>query len=241
MSILKKVINILTTVMLVLFVVFVILLVGVRLVGVEPHIVLSGSMEPEIKTGSIVFVKKLTPEEKMNLEVGQTVTYVQNAGGTKITHKIYEVVGPAYMKNQRDELVLDANGEKIPAVDGSGNPIIMYTTYGINNGGTLDGEEGVGNLASSNVVGRALFSIPGLGYVANFVQTSHGRIICFGFCIALVVLSIFSGSDKDKKCKKDKPEESAEATENSEATENADAADTAEPADSTESTDSTNS
>ena len=234
MSILKKVINILTTVMLVLFVVFVILLVGVRLVGIEPHIVLSGSMEPEIKTGSIVFVKKLTPEEKMNLEVDQTVTYVQNASGTKITHKIYEVVGPAYMRNQNDEFVLDADGNKIPAYDNSVNPIILYTTYGINNGGALDGKEGVGNLASSNVVGRALFSIPGLGYVANFVQTSHGRIICFGFCIALVVLSIFSGSDKDKKGKKDKPEDSSDTMENTDATE------TAEPADSTDSTDSTN-
>ena len=46
MSKLKKVLDIASTVMLVLFVAFVILLVGVRLFGIEPHIVLSGSMEP---------------------------------------------------------------------------------------------------------------------------------------------------------------------------------------------------
>lgn len=206
LSIIKKALNILTTVVLIFFVVVVILLVGVKLVGIEPHIVLSGSMEPEIKTGSLVYVKKLTPTEAMNLKEEQDVTYVVDKRGTKVTHRIYEVVGPAYVKNQYGEFVLDENGEKVPAKDNNGNEIVMYTTYGINNGGTLDGEVGVGNLASSNVIGTPVFSIPLLGYLANFVQTSHGRIICFGFCIALVILSLFSGSGKAKK------DESAEST-----------------------------
>lgn len=184
---------------LIFFVVVVILLVGVKLVGIEPHIVLSGSMEPEIKTGSLVYVKKLTPAEAMNLKEEQDVTYVVDKRGTKVTHRIYEVVGPAYVKNQYGEFVLDENGEKVVAKDNNGNEIVMYTTYGINNGGTLDGEVGVGNLASSNVIGTPLFSIPYLGYLANFVQTSHGRILAFGFCFALIILSLFSGSGKEKK------------------------------------------
>ena len=198
-TVLKKIWNIATTVMLSLFVAFVILLFGVKLFGIEPHIVLSGSMEPKIWTGSIVYVKKLSPAEAQQLQAGQDVTYVVNKQGTKVTHRIYEVVGPAYQKNQHGEFVLDANGEKIPAIDENGNQIVMYTTYGINNGGTLDGEVGVGNLASSNVIGKPIFSIPLLGYVANFVQTTHGRIIAFGFCFVLLVASFFSGSDKKSK------------------------------------------
>lgn len=199
MGALKKIINLFTTVVLILFVIFVILLVGVKLVGIEPHIVLSGSMEPEIMTGSLVYVKKLTPAEAMTLKADQDVTYVVDKSGTKVTHRIYEVVGTAYVKNQYGEFILDENGEKVPAKDNNGNEIVMYTTYGINNGDTLDGEPGVGNLASSNVVGTPVFSIPYLGYLANFVQTSHGRILAFGFCFALIILSLFSGSGKEKK------------------------------------------
>ena len=208
----KKILNITTSVLVVLFVVFVALLLGARLFGVEPHIVLSGSMEPDIWTGSIVYVKPISQEEAQSLEVGEDVTYVVNAQGTKVTHRIYEVVGPAYVKNQHGEFVLDANGEKVLAKDQNGNNIIMYTTYGINNHGTIDGELGVGNLASTNVIGKPVFSIPLLGYVANFVQTPHGRIIAFGFCIVLIVMSLFGdlGSKEKGAKEKDKSEKSSE-------------------------------
>jgi signal peptidase len=212
---LKKFLNIATTVLLVLFVAFVILLFGVRFVGIEPHIVLSGSMEPEIWTGSIVYVKSLTPTEAQQLKAGQDVTYVVNKQGTKVTHRIYEVVGTAYVKDQNGNYILDDNGEKVPAIDQNGNQIVMYTTYGINNGGTLDGEKGVGNLASSNVIGKPVFSIPLLGYVANFVQTPNGRIIPFGFCFLLIVASIFSGSGKNTKDKKSKSSQENDAAEQS--------------------------
>ena len=112
---------------------FAVALVGVRLVGIEPHIVLSGSMEPEIYTGSLVYVELLSPEEASALKAGDTVTYLIDQRGTKVTHKIYEVVGPLYMKNQHGQLVLDDAGQPIVALDDAGYPIIMYTTYGVNN------------------------------------------------------------------------------------------------------------
>ena len=218
----KKIVDIVSTSMLVVFVLFVVLLVGVRLVGIEPHIVLSGSMEPEILTGSLVYVKPVSPEEACELKVGDTVTYVVDKSGTKVTHKIYEVVGPAYMKNQYGELVLDENSAPIVASDYNGYPIIMYTTYGINNknasdpsGYTLDGKPGVGNLASSNVIGKAVFSIPFLGYMANFVQSSPGRYIAIAICILLLFTTFFSsfifGSSKEEaSVKDDKGEEEEE-------------------------------
>ena len=216
----KKIIDIVSSALLVMFVIFAILLVGVRLVGIEPHIVLSGSMEPEILTGSLVYVTKLSPEEAMELKEGDVVTYIVDKRGTKVTHKIYEVVGPAYVKNQHGELVFDENGEPTVAKDGNGNPIIMYTTYGINNknssdpsGYTLDGKLGEGNLASSNVFGKPVFSIPYLGYVAHFVQNPPGRYVAIGVCIILIFITFFSSS-VDKVEKKTAEETQADGEEN---------------------------
>ena len=207
----KKVVDILTTSMLVVFVLFVVLLVGVRLVGIEPHIVLSGSMEPEILTGSLVYVKPISPEAACELKEGDTVTYIADKSGTKVTHKIYEVVGPAYVKNQYGDLVLDDNGAPVVANDTNGNPIIMYTTYGINNknesdpsGYTLDGTLGVGNLASSNVFGKVLFSIPFLGYLAHFTQNPPGRYITIIVCAVLLFTTFFSNFSFKSSSPKDK-------------------------------------
>ena len=154
---------------------------------------------------SVLNVKPVTPEEAQSLKVGDTVTYLLDSKGTKITHKIYEVVGPAYLKNQYGEYLLDENGQPIVAKDDFGNPIIMYTTYGINNkntssphGYTLDGKLGVGNLGSSNVYGKPLFSIPLLGYVAHFVQNPPGKYITVIVSSFLILISLLGDMFKKK-------------------------------------------
>ena len=217
---LKKTVDIVSKIALGAFVLLVVLLVGVRLIGIEPHIVLSGSMEPEIFTGSLVYVKRISPEEAQNLQVGDTITYLADSRGTKVTHKIYEVVGPAYVKNQHGEYLLDGNGQPIVAKDDSGNPIIMYTTYGINNknehsstGYTLDGELGVGNLGSSNVFGKPIFSIPLLGYVASFVQNPPGKYVTIGICAFLILTALFDSKPAKKSDEDQAPAEEASAEE----------------------------
>lgn len=209
MKAVKNILDIFSSVLLALFIVFVILLVGVRFVGLDPHIVLSGSMEPEIMTGSMVYVKPLTREEACDLKEGDQVTYVLDNIGTKVTHKIYEVVGPAYVKDTNGQPLLDSNGMPTVATDDDGYPIVMYTTYGVNNtnpsspyGYTLDGTPGVGNLASPNVFGRPVFTIPFLGYVAHFVQNPPGRYVTIAVC-ALLILNLFMGSSDSKKSKKE--------------------------------------
>ena len=206
----KKALDVASTVMLVLFVVFIILLVGVRLFGIEPHIVVSGSMEPKYLTGSLVYVDPMTREEACNLKAGDDVTYLVDNKGTKVTHRIYEVVGPAYVKNQHGEVVMDENGQPVVAKDDRGYPIIMYVTYGINNknssdpsGYTLDGAPGVGNLASSNVFGKPVFTIPFLGYVASFVQNPPGKYVAIALCALLLASSLLSGFFKKEEQKKD--------------------------------------
>jgi len=56
--------------------------------GYQPMIVLSGSMEPALKTGDIVVVKKITPEL---IKEGDVITF-QVAEDVIITHRVKKVV-----------------------------------------------------------------------------------------------------------------------------------------------------
>lgn len=84
----KKIWNGFTTILVVLVVILAILLVGVRLVGMQVFTVLSGSMEPVYHTGSLIYVKTVDPFE---LEVGDDITFLLDED-TVATHRIIEVV-----------------------------------------------------------------------------------------------------------------------------------------------------
>ena len=59
----KKVWNTVSTVLVVLVVLLAVALVGVRLVGLNTYVVLSGSMEPTYHTGSLLYVKSVDPAD----------------------------------------------------------------------------------------------------------------------------------------------------------------------------------
>ena len=99
----KTIWNIVTWTIVVLAVVIAILLAGVRLVGIDPYTVLSGSMEPEYHVGSIIYVVDVDPHE---LKKGDPVTYMLS-DSVVVTHRIEEIV---------------------PAVDEMGAPIINDRT-----------------------------------------------------------------------------------------------------------------
>ena len=63
-------------------------LVGVRLIGLNPYVVLSGSMEPTYHVGSLIYVK---PVDYKTLEVGDPITYMLSQD-TVVTHRIIEVL-----------------------------------------------------------------------------------------------------------------------------------------------------
>ena len=69
----QKVCNVISNVLVVLVVILALLLVGVRLVGLRPMCVLSGSMEPTYHTGSLIYVKPCAPED---VQVGDAITFV---------------------------------------------------------------------------------------------------------------------------------------------------------------------
>ena len=150
---------------------------GVRLVGLNPYVVLSGSMEPAYQTGSLIYVKKVDP---FTLEAGDVITFMMNED-TVATHRIVGVV-----PDEEDSTVIRfrTKGDANDAEDGS---LVHY----------------------KNVVGTPIFSIPRLGYVANYIQHPPGMYVAISGCAVLVLLTflpdLFADEDKSAPAKKKKP------------------------------------
>ena len=77
--------NIGSNLMVVLLVLVAILFVGVRLFGLTPYIVMSGSMEPDFPVGSLIYVQEMDPEA---VEVGDPITFVLNEELQVATHRV---------------------------------------------------------------------------------------------------------------------------------------------------------
>ena len=81
---LQKICNILSTILLIILAVIAAILIIPNIIGYKSMAVLSGSMEPEISVGSIVFVKEVSQTE---LKVGDVISY-RLSGDTVVTHRI---------------------------------------------------------------------------------------------------------------------------------------------------------
>lgn len=84
---LKTFASIISWVLLILLAALAIAFAGVRLVGLTPYAVLSGSMEPVYPVGSLIYVQDVDPA---TIEVGDAVTFANGAGQVS-THQAYEV------------------------------------------------------------------------------------------------------------------------------------------------------
>ena len=100
--------------------------------GYKPFIVLSGSMEPSIMTGDMVFVKETDPD---SLKVGDVIAY--KSGSAVVTHRIVEVKsenGETRYVTADQGLVKPADVEGIyqRRIAGAGNlAMFMQTTTGM--------------------------------------------------------------------------------------------------------------
>ncbi len=179
----KKIWDWVTTGMVLIVAVLAILLAGVRLVGLRPLAVLSGSMEPVYHVGSLIYVKNADYTE---LESGDIITFMLDED-TLATHRIMEVVP-----------------------DEEDASVIRFRTKGDAN----DAEDGA-LVHYKNVVGTPVFTIPKLGYLADFIQNPPGTYIAITagalFLMLLFIPDLFSGEegDSEKKDRKAKKEQTA--------------------------------
>lgn len=84
----KRILNLTSTILVVIVVLLAILIVGTRLVGIKPYTVLSGSMEPNYHVGSLIYVVEVDP---LTLKVKDPVTFMMDQN-TVATHRIIEVI-----------------------------------------------------------------------------------------------------------------------------------------------------
>lgn len=168
---LKKIWNVISTVLVALVVLLALLLVGARVVGLQVFTVLSGSMEPTYHTGSLIYVKKVDP---YTIEEGQPITFMLNEN-TIATHRVVGIVPD----------------EEDPTV-------IRFRTKGDAN----DAEDG-GLVHYKNVIGTPVFSIPYLGYVADYIQHPPGMYVAISAGAVLLLLvfipDIFADSSGEEK------------------------------------------
>ncbi|MDD7280768.1 MAG: signal peptidase I [Erysipelotrichaceae bacterium] len=170
-----KIWNILSTILIVCLIILAILLAGVRLIGLTPLSVLSGSMEPTYHVGSLIYVKDVDYTE---LEPGDVITFMIDED-TMATHRIVEVV-----PDDEDPSVLRfrTKGDANENVDGG---LVHY----------------------KNIVGSPVFTIPMLGFLANFIQHPPGMYIAIAvvaICFIFIFLPDLPEDDEDETKKKTK-------------------------------------
>ena len=172
----KKVWNVVSSILVALVVILALLLVGARLVGLRVFTVLSGSMEPAYHTGSLIYVKKVDP---FTIQPGQPITFLLDED-TVATHR---VVGEVPDEEDPGVIRFRTKGDANEAEDGA---LVHY----------------------KNVIGTPVFSIPYLGYLADYIQHPPGMYVAISAGAILLLLvflpDIFA---EDKGRKKDKAPE----------------------------------
>ena len=172
----KKIWDVTSSVLVGVVVIFAVLLIGVRLFGIQVYSVISGSMEPTYHVGSLIYVKDVDYTE---LEAGDVITFMLDED-TVATHRIVEVV-----PDETDSSVLrfKTKGDANAAEDGS---LVHY----------------------KNVIGTPVFTIPKLGYVANYIQNPPGMYVAISAGAILLLLvflpDLFSKDEKEGTKKKGK-------------------------------------
>lgn len=112
MNTFKKIWNFFTGMLVAAAVLLAVALVGVRLVGLKPFVVLSGSMEPTYHVGSLIYVKDVDYKE---LKVGDPITFMMSEN-TVVTHRIIEVLPD---ENEPDTIRFFTQGDANDVPDGS--------------------------------------------------------------------------------------------------------------------------
>lgn len=156
--------------------------------GLQMYEVLSGSMEPGIHTGSVIFDR---PDVNVkNLKVGDVITYNAPEGEFEnvndkiiITHRILKI------ENQNGQLMFqtkgDANNAPDPKLVPENNVIAQY----------------------SNI------TIPYLGYYINFMKSKMGILLLMIVPGALLILITMIGLFREiAKLEKDKTSDSVDTT-----------------------------
>ena len=106
MKIIKKIINVLTTLIIVVGGIFLVL----YLFGIVPYVILSGSMEPTIKTGSLCFINKKVDVQEIKKK---DVIAFKLDDGTLVTHRVDKINKDGIITKEIYDKVTHKNAVKL--------------------------------------------------------------------------------------------------------------------------------
>ncbi|MDD4849765.1 MAG: signal peptidase I [Gemmiger sp.] len=141
-----------------------VLLVGVRLIGLTPYTVQTGSMVPQYPVGSLIYVRHVAPEQ---ISVGDAITFVMDAQGQVATHQVWQV----------DTQTRCFYTQGIANIGPDGSPV-------------HDGQP----VPFGNLVGRPVLCIPLLGYLAAWLTTAPGRCATAALLLCALVFDLLPGA-----------------------------------------------
>jgi len=103
---------------------------GVRLFGLTPYTVTSGSMEPVYPVGSIIYIKEVAPAQ---VQVGDAITFHLN-GSTVATHQVWAIEGESFrtqgIANRDEEGNILHDAVPVPFEDLIGTPVACLPYLG---------------------------------------------------------------------------------------------------------------
>lgn len=210
MKTIVKIWNVITTLLVVFVMLMAVLLVGVRLIGLTPYAVLSGSMEPTYHVGSLIYVKDTDPAD---IEIGDPITFVVNEDLLVATHRVVDK--EVFLTTEKP--VLDENEQ--PVLDENGDPLMEEVpleepSYYFQTKGDANAEVDGSPVYYKNVVGVPVFSIPLLGYLSSWLQTRQGMIMGISIALVIIILTFLPDLLKlvdEPEKKKEEAEKPAEA------------------------------
>ena len=153
-------------------------LVGLRLFGLQPYTIMSGSMEPNYPVGALVYVQPVDPSA---LKQGDVITFM-NDEKTTVTHRINEI---------------------ITETSESGEETLRFRTKGDANN-TTDGKL----VHYKNVIGTPIVAIPFLGYLSYYIQSPPGlylAIIIGTFLVSMIIIPSAMDYKERRKTQKTQP------------------------------------
>ena len=140
-------------------IVLVILFLGPKLFGINTFVVTSSSMEPIYPVGSLIYVKKVNPEE---IKVEDTITFYMNNSKIIATHQVYEI----------DEENEQFKTQGINNKDNKGNIIHDAEAVGF-----------------SKLIGKPILCIKYLGYINRFITQAPGIYIVFVATLIIILIN----------------------------------------------------
>lgn len=172
----KKIWDVTSSVLVGVVVIFAVLLICVRLFGIQVYSVISGSMEPEYPVGALIYVKEVKPSE---VEVGDVITFVLS-NETPATHRVIAIDKDAqlfYTQGDANYQINEETSEKVYMED----PPVHF----------------------NNLIGKPVFKIPVLGYIAYYIQHPPGMYIAIAAGAILLILvflpDLFKSEKKETK------------------------------------------